>query len=209
MIEVSKVCGRAAETLIFPHIFLLSSTWLRLGSFISFDGRPAWRLANHWRGHRLIWTSISGRSFLGDRRRTSRLVEVAAAFRAGACCGGGGTITSVIASPHQAKAAYRLLDCDRITHESVIAASMTQVHQRLSREPGVYLLVEDTTALEYQGLEQAQGLGPIGEAFTRGFWLHSTLALRWDEPLDQCEVLGLAGQKAWARPAIRPNRPKS
>ena len=136
-------------------------------------------------------------------------MKVAAAFRAGACCGGGGTITSVIASPHEAKAAYRLLDCEAVSHESVIAAHVTQVRQRLACEPGVYLLIEDTTALEYHGLEQARGLGPIGESYTRGFWLHSTLAVRWDQGEDQCEVLGLAGQKAWAREWVRPKRRKS
>lgn len=136
-------------------------------------------------------------------------MKVAAAFRAGACCGGGGTITSVIAAPDQAKAAYRLLDCDSVTHESVIAAHVEHVREHLACERGVHLLIEDTTALEYQGLEQAQGLGPIGEPFTRGFWLHSTLAVRWDEQANACEVLGLAGQKAWAREASRPKRRKS
>jgi hypothetical protein len=161
-------------------------------------------------GDSLVWAQASfGQASLGDLRRTSRLVKVAAALRAGACCGGGGTITSVIASPDQAKAAYRLLDCDSVTHESVIAAHVEHVREQLACEPGVHLLIEDTTALEYQGLEQARGLGPIGESFTRGFWLHSTLAVRWDEQANQCEVLGLAGQKAWAREAIRPKRRKS
>lgn len=155
-----------------------------------------------------LGTGSFGEASLGDRRRTRRLVEVAAAFRSGACGGGGGTISSVIASTHQAKAAYRLLDCTQVTHASVIAAHVKHVRGRLA-EPGVHLLIEDTTALSYQGLGAARGLGPIGEAFTRGFWLHTTLAVRWDERTGECEVLGLAGQRAWARPATRPARRKS
>ena len=146
---------------------------------------------------------------LGDLRRTRRLIEVADAFRAGACCGGGGSITSVIASPHQAKAAYRLLDCPQVTHESVLGGHVQHVREAL-REPGVHLLIEDTTTLEYHGLKQAQGLGPIGESYTRGFWLHSTLAVRWDEQADAVQVLGLAGQQSWARaPTRRRGRGKS
>jgi hypothetical protein len=109
----------------------------------------------------------------------------------------------VIASTHQAKAAYRLLDCDQVTHDSVLGGHFDLVRRGLS-EPGVHLLIEDTTALEYHGLKRAKGLGPIGESYTRGFWLHSTLALRWEESSDTCEILGLAGQQAWARAAERP-----
>jgi len=145
---------------------------------------------------------------LGDKRRTARLIQVAAAFAAGSCCDGGGTITSVIALPHQAKAAYRLFDCTDVTHEAVLSGHVQWVHEQLT-DPGVYLLIEDTTTAEFQGLKKAKGLGPIGESYTRGFWLHNTLALRLDEKLEQCEILGLAAQKAWARPVERPKRRKS
>jgi hypothetical protein len=96
-----------------------------------------------------------------------------------------------------------LLDCDQVTHDAVLGGHFDLVRRGLS-EPGVYLLIEDTTTLAYPGLEQARGLGPIGESYTRGFWLHSTLALRWEESSDTCQVLGLAGQQSWARPTERP-----
>lgn len=140
---------------------------------------------------------------MGDGRRTRRLVEVAAAFRAGACCGGGGTITGVIADTHQAKAAYRLLEGEHVTHQSVLSGHVESVRRQLT-QAGVHLLIEDTTTLAYRGQEQAKSLGPIGESSTRGFWLHSTLALRWDESTDACQILGLAAQRAWARPQERP-----
>jgi hypothetical protein len=153
-----------------------------------------------------------GNAALGDKRRTHRLVEVAAAFDSGACCGGGGTITSVIPATHQAKAAYRLLDCESVTHPSVIESHCRHVRSTIN-EPGVTLLIEDTTAIAYPGLKQSSGLGPIGEAFTRGFWLHSTLAVRWElssdaSEKDRCWPIGLLHQHAWARPTERPARRK-
>ena len=117
----------------------------------------------------------------------------------------------MITDAHDAKAAYRLLDCPDVTHDAVLAAHVRHVRDALRRESSsaegrTCLLIEDTTSLEYHGLKQAAGLGPIGEWYTRGFWLHSTLAVRWDEAADRCRVLGLAGQRAWARPPKRPRR---
>jgi hypothetical protein len=65
-------------------------------------------------------------------------------------------------------------------------------------------MIEDTTTVSFPGLEQCRGLGPIGEDHTRGFLLHSTLAVRWscaadDAYHDQAQVIGLAWQQPWAR----------
>ncbi len=92
---------------------------------------------------------------------------------AGAREGCGRTISSVIRGAHQAKAAYRLLDSPSTTHAAVIHTHCESVRQLLD-EPGTTLLIEDTTAIAYPGLKQASGLGPIGEDFTRGYWLHIT-----------------------------------
>jgi len=117
-------------------------------------------------------------------------------------------MTSIFDCMHQAKAAYRLLDCEHVTHQSVLGGHFEVVRRRL-QEPGVYLLIEDSTTAGFPGLTQARGLGPIGKSSTRGLWLHSNLALRWDEPSDSCDILGLLGQRAWARPPQRPaGRPK-
>ena len=112
-------------------------------------------------------------------------------------------MTSVFDCVHQAKAAYRLLDCEAVTHPSVLGPHFDVVRRQLT-EPGVYLLIEDSTTAGFPGLTQASGLGPIGKSSTRGFWIHSTLALRWDESADSCDILGLAAQQVWARPPQRP-----
>src|SRR3954452_7150576 len=195
----------SAEALIFPHIFSRGVNCAGCLVFVK-GGRHGGR-----RDRRLGGGSFGGAG-LGDRRRPRRLVRVAAAFRRGACCGGGGSISSVIADAHQAKAAYRLLDCPGVTPDAVLSGHVRHVRDALRREaagPGgatCLLLIEDTTALEYHGLRRAAGLGPIGESYTRGFWLHSTLTARWDEAADRCRVLGLVGQRAWARPPERPRR---
>jgi Transposase DDE domain/Transposase DNA-binding len=154
-----------------------------------------------------------GSASLGDSRRSKRLVRVARSFFSGACCGGGGTITSVIPAIHQAKAAYRLLGNASVTHQAVIQPHCQYVRSMLD-EPGVTLLIEDSTAIAYPGLKQSTGLGPIGEGFTRGFWLHSTLAARWEpspdaQGRDLCWPIGLLHQHAWARPPAKKKKRKS
>lgn len=135
-------------------------------------------------------------------------MRVAAALARGGAGGVGGTLSSVIADPHQAKAAYRLLDRAAVTHEAVLAPHAARTLQATA-PAGDYLLIEDTTALDYHGLRGCRGLGPIGEDFTRGLWVHTTLAVRVDWDQDRRELLGVLGQKVWARPARRPARAKS
>ena len=105
----------------------------------------------------------------------------------------GGTITSVICDRHQAKAAYRLLDRAEVSHPSVISGHCAQV-LAATATPGDYLLIEDTTAIAFPGLKQADGLGPIGESYTRGLWAHQTLVVKIDWAQQQEQLLGLLGQ---------------
>jgi len=154
-------------------------------------------------------TGSFGRATLGDKRRTARLVKVAEAVMKGSSCDGGGTLTSILADPHQAKAAYRLFDSPTVTHDAVLGGHRQWVNRQLV-EPGTYLLIEDTTVAAFNSRTQAGGLGPIGESYTLGFWLHNTLAARWDPQSDRCDVLGLQAQYAWSRePVARTGRNKS
>ena len=112
-------------------------------------------------------------------------------------------MTSVFDCIHQSKAAYRLLGCKKVTHQSVLGGHFDVIRKELA-EPGLYLLIEDSTTVGFPGLTQTTGLGPIGKSTTHGFWLHSTLAVRWNESSDSCDILGLLAQQAWARPKERP-----
>lgn len=129
---------------------------------------------------------------------------MAAAFAQGGG-GRGGTITGVIRDRHQAKAAYRLLDRDEVTHEAVVAGHCAEVRRAMSAA-GDYLLIEDTTAVSYPGLKRAEGLGPIGDAYTRGLWAHQTLVVKADGSGGVRQLLGLLGQRVWARSEERDPR---
>ena len=138
-----------------------------------------------------------------DRRRTRRLVGLAEALARG----GGGTIHGMFEDWAQTKAAYRLLDSDSVTHASVCGGHFQEVHRRC-RRPGRYLLIEDTTSLNFTGLADCRGLGPIGDRSTRarGLLAHTTLAARCEsggggEPW-RLRAVGLLGQSVWARPKV-------
>lgn len=122
---------------------------------------------------------------------------------------GGGTISSMIRDRHQAKAAYRLLDCEAVTHSAVIEGHTNEV-LKATASPGDYLLIEDTTAIAFPGLQQAEGLGPLGkeDARARGLWAHQTLVLKVDWQRQHEQLLGLLGQQVWARQP-RPSSRKS
>jgi hypothetical protein len=99
-------------------------------------------------------------------------------------------------SPAQAKAACRLVENPRcqITLSSLLAPHQVQTARRMAAEK-VVLLAQDTTGLSYNSLERTQGLGPIGEDYSRGLFLHTLQAFRLDGI-----PLGTAWAELWARP---------
>lgn len=101
------------------------------------------------------------------------------------------------------KCAYDLVEHPRaeITLERLLAPHHEQTLARMAAEPLV-LLPQDTTTLNYSGLRQTTGLGPLGEDKGRGLWLHTLLALRPDGV-----PLGLVDTQCWARPPQRPAGP--
>jgi hypothetical protein len=136
---------------------------------------------------------------LGDRRRTRRLVQMA-------CCLAQtptGTLPQAFPAWKDLKAAYRFLD-----HLEFGPPEIQQVHRQQTlaacRQAGEYLLIEDTTALDYSSHRRTEQLGFIGNGRGRGLLLHSTLAVRveaWNlnqEP--EGVALGLLAQQSWIRP---------
>lgn len=142
---------------------------------------------------------------LGDRRRQPRLIKVATALAQNPH----GTLPSSFRSWAEVKAAYRLLEQPDVTFEAVIGPHCSRVRS-CCREPGAYLLVEDTTSLDFTSHSAALDLGRIGDDGGRGLYVHSTLALRierWNgnqEPAVTIE--GLFDQRCWARTAARIGR---
>ena len=112
----------------------------------------------------------------------------------------GGTITGALDDdPAAVKAAYRLFDCPRVTHDAVLAPHRKVVAGAIGL-PGTYLLIEDTTSI-VPASGNAKGLGPVdNDGLTTGFWLHSTLAARIefaaaDGDENAVEIIGLLAHR--------------
>jgi len=131
---------------------------------------------------------------LGDRRRNPRLVNIATHLAASP----GGTLPQAFPDWAELKAAYRFFDQRGVTFERVQTPHVART-RAACRQPGEYLLIEDTTLLDYSHHPAAQDLGPIGNGAGRGFELHSTLAVRVEAwtlaQRPEGVVVGLLGQQ--------------
>lgn len=130
-----------------------------------------------------VWAQQQfGTAKLGDRRRTRRLVQVAAAMAHDP----DGSLPRQLQNWGDLKAAYRLFDCAQATFDAVAAP-----HQSLRHEcgPGRFLVLNDTTELNFTWQRHIPGLGPLGAGQGYGWLLHSALLLS-----TRGDLLGLAGQ---------------
>ena len=135
---------------------------------------------------------------LGDFRLLRRLVEVASCIRRNPR----GTLPQAIHDGMALKAAYRLLGNPKVTHEGILKPHVNATREQC-REPGDYLLIEDTTALSFTQRAAIQGMGPLTSDTSQGLLVHTNLAARitqWsDEQEPQVVLVGVFGQQAWAR----------
>jgi hypothetical protein len=138
---------------------------------------------------------------LGDQRRNKRLVNIAEHLAAVP----GGTLPQAFADWAELKAAYRFFGQRGVSFEGVLAPHLERTRQAC-RQAGEYLLIEDTTLLDYSQHWAAEDLGIIGDGAGRGFELHSALAVRvqaWTlEQRPEGTVVGLFDQQCLTpRPA--------
>lgn len=135
---------------------------------------------------------------LGDVRRTRRLVQVASALAQQAH----GTLPGSFDTWAELLAAYRMMNTPAVTYSQILAPHIQQTRRAL-RRPGEYLIIEDTSDLNYTGKKVAEELGRIGNDTGQGLWLHSSLALTvhgYDQEQDpQVSLLGLFAQQYWRR----------
>jgi hypothetical protein len=101
---------------------------------------------------------------LGDGRRNKRLVKIATNLAAKP----GGTLPQ--AFPHWAelKAAYRFFGQSGVTFERIVAPHLERTRQACCQS-GEYLLIEDTTVLNYSDHPATEDWGTIGNGAGRGF----------------------------------------
>jgi hypothetical protein len=127
---------------------------------------------------------------LGDRRRSARLVTVAAQIAADPLA----SLPGQTETWADLKAAYRLFDAPEVTFQAIATP-----HWQLTRQgpSGRTLILDDTTELDFGANRQIEGLGPVGSGIGRGFLVHSALMVA-----SQTEAIhGLAGQVLFHRRA--------
>lgn len=110
---------------------------------------------------------------LGDARRNRRLVKIAEQLAASP----GGTLPQAITGWAELKAAYRFFGQGGVSFHRILAPHLERTRQAC-RQAGEYLLIEDTTVLDYTRRRATRGLGVVGDGEGRGFALHSALAVR-------------------------------
>jgi hypothetical protein len=136
------------------------------------------------------------RADLKDGRLNKRLLSLARAFygqpqaNVAQACHGNRAAT---------KAAYRFFEHPKVTMDEILKPHYEATFHRCRQEMTV-LAVQDTTALDYHGLQQTEGLGPTGTSSKEGLglWLHSTLVFNLHGT-----PLGLIGAQCWARDAAQ------
>ncbi len=131
---------------------------------------------------------------LGDSRRNKRLVRIATGLAASP----GGTLPQAFSEWRELKAAYRFFDNAVVDFQRVIRPHLERT--RLAcREPGEYLMIEDSSDLDFSRHWKTQDLGVIGDGQGRGFELHSALAVRveaWTlEQRPEGQLVGLFDQR--------------
>ncbi len=124
-----------------------------------------------------------GECELGDKRRTRRAVKIGAQFAADPSA----STTRQTESWSDCKAVYRLIDQEDVTFQALAEPHWRQTRTQTS---GHFLLLGDTTTLDFGIHRDVEGLGPVGNGGGRGFLLHSSLMVSAEGE----EIMGLAGQ---------------
>jgi hypothetical protein len=125
-----------------------------------------------------------GQCHLQDKRRTQRLVQMAAST----LCHPSGSLPEQSADAADLKAAYRLFNCADVTFEDIAGPHWAQTRRR---SPGVYLVLNDTTEVDFGIRRKLRGMGQTGNGGGWGFLLHSALVVSGEGE----EIFGLAGQR--------------
>ena len=140
------------------------------------------------------WAELTfGSANLGDNRRTTRLVKVAADLSAHA---GSSLAASCEGNLASVEGAYRLIENESVEAEA-IAESGFQATTCVAKCSNLLLALEDTTTLGYRHSVRSElgGLGGPKDSKTKGIWAHSVMLL--DANTER--TVGLIDQQRWVR----------
>ena len=128
---------------------------------------------------------------LPDARLQTRLLTMARDFYARPTA----SLTQACSSRAKTKAAYRFLDHEHTTMDTLLQPHYRSTQARMRGE-SIVLAVQDTSSLNYTTHVATEGLGPIGSTAEgpQGLHLHSTLAFNV-----QGTPLGFIDVQCWAR----------
>jgi hypothetical protein len=137
-------------------------------------------------------------SQLGDKRRTKKLVAIADLMARRP----GGTLPQKLNDPKDLKAFYRLMNCEQVTHEAVLAAHRVATLEQIQACDAPVLILHDATELDFtQHFSVADQMGQIGNGNHRGYIVQNSLAVDSKSK----RVLGLANQVLHHRADVSAN----
>ena len=123
---------------------------------------------------------------LGDARRTKRLIQTANLMWRRP----GGSLPQKLRNPKDLRALYRLMKCDDVTHEAILAPHREATFKTISEMKSTVLVLHDATELDYTTHESLDDLGQIANGNLRGYIVQNSLAV---DPKTR-QVLGLCNQ---------------
>ncbi len=133
-----------------------------------------------------------------DPRRVRRLKVMAADLHARP----GTSIPQASGSWASSKAFYRLVENGKIGEQDIMESHRDALVKRIEcSDPGVVLVAQDTTTLNFSRRANTDGLGPIGNKAdtVHGLFVHGSLCLG----AQSGKVFGLLGADIWARDAAK------
>jgi len=132
-----------------------------------------------------------GGAQLGDRRRTARLVSMAAAIASKP----GGRVSAVFCRPAERQGAYDFVESEHVDEAAILASTVRACVQRACEYPFVFVPL-DGTSLTLADHSRAKDFGSIGsrERGARGLKVIDAIAV---SPTGV--PIGLAGMRWWAR----------
>lgn len=139
----------------------------------------------------LVWAQREfGRTQLGDRRRTRRLIEIAARAAASPA----GRVSQLFATSAEREAAYRFLENEAVDPEELGRAARLATANRCFEHDFLFVPV-DATSLNLPDRVDRRGLGIIATTVgARGLHVMTAVAVGRDGT-----PIGICGQQYWAR----------
>lgn len=139
----------------------------------------------------MMWAQREfGRTQLGDRRRTRRLIEMAATAAASPA----GRVSQLFATGAEREAAYRFLESEFVDPNELAGAARRATANRCFEQEFVFVPV-DATSLSLPDRVDRRGLGIIATTVgARGLHVMTAIAVERDGT-----PIGICGQQYWAR----------